>query len=232
MTRAIVLLRRNGDGSETVAGVFQVSGDQTQSAGGVAIPGGDRWFNYPATYAEGLAHAAREPGDHGRGRLEDWVPSIIDELDELDSMRALEVAPAATVSQLYDREITLHPPEGFLSANDDESAAPPIDPTQAEDQAEASSGTGLTRTGTSGATAAASAKAVNWWAALLEESRGRAATPSRVTILLPPARPESRDRRSDADNRDREDDDAEGGAGGHRDVELVDPRDSGQGDGR
>ena len=100
--------------------MLQVDGDDVQTAGGIEVPRAAGWFNAPIAYAEGLASDARDAGNVDKTRLEDWVGWIIDELDEIDRLRAVEVAPARHVADLYDREITFHPPEGFRSVNDDD----------------------------------------------------------------------------------------------------------------
>jgi hypothetical protein len=184
-----VLLVRNDDGSETAAGVLQVDGDDAQTAGGIAVPRAAGWFNAPIAYAEGLASDARTSGDLAKARLEDWTEWIIDELGEIDGLRAVEVTMARHVADLYDREITLHPPEGFQSVNDDEVDDDDVleGPRQNTWLVGRPPLTGVTDPpAVTPASAARTSEAHRWWDDLLEESRAHAEQPSRITILVPP----------------------------------------------
>lgn len=191
MTRAIVLLKRNGDGSETAAGVLQVVGDDPQTASGDAVPNGARSFTIPTGYAESLARQAREAGEVEKSRLEDWVGWIVDEFAGYAWLRALEVLPSRNVDVLYDREITLHPPEGWRPVNDEDDDEELEGPHKSEWLVGLSPITEATDPPAvaSSPTAKQLTDAERWWNNLLEESRARVPQPSRVTILVPPTRP-------------------------------------------
>lgn len=188
MTRAIVLLVQNDDGSETAAAVLQVDGDVVETTSGEDLPRAYRLFNAPTAYAEGLARDARGAGDVDKARLEDWVGWIVDELADIHGMRVVEVAPARDLAYLYDREITLHPPEGWQSVNDeDDEPEPEVRQKDASSagQSPPTKGTGATEPAFT-TTAEQEAETERWWTDLLEESRARDPQPSRITFLVPP----------------------------------------------
>lgn len=150
---------------------------------------GERSDDAPVAYAEGLASDGRTSGDLAKARLEDWTEWIIDEFHEIDGLRAVEVTTARHVADLYDREITLHPPEGFQSVNDDEvdDDEVPEGPHQNTWLVGRPPLTGVTDPpAVTPASAARTSEAHRSWDDLLEESRARAEQPSRVTILVPP----------------------------------------------
>ena len=110
MSRAVVLLVKNADGSETAAGIMQISGDDSS----IAKPGGGYALGLSAavSYSESLARQAREAGDSSKARLEAWVDWIIDELEDPGTQRAEEVPPTEKLTDLLVREITRHPAVG------------------------------------------------------------------------------------------------------------------------
>ena len=216
MTRAIVLLVENDDGSESAAAVLQVDGDVVATTSGEDSPMADGLFAGPTGYAESLAREARAAGDVTKARLEDWVGWIVEDLAGINRYRAVEVAPARDIEYLRGREATLHRPQGWRSAYDEGDEAEPE--ARQEDASSASQsplteGTDRTNptfswTAKHEAEAAAPLTRLNppteansasypsprtetaqeFWDRLLEESRAQSGQPSRVTILVPPKR--------------------------------------------